>query len=230
MDDTAEAKAAPAQPKAAEGQPSGIILTALSPDGTESGTFALPKGTSSVGRDTGGIFSSDTYMSRRHCTFIPSELGVIVRDESSLNGIFLKLQPEQKRHLAPGQIFRIGQELIEYQKLDAPNVDADGVETMGSPIKGYVGRVAMVLGRKSRGAAFPVPETGLSLGRERGEVLFSDDGYVSGLHCRLSLEDGEVYLTDLGSSNGTFIRLLAEEEVSDGDILLMGQQLFRISM
>ena len=230
--DDSPPKVSGAQPtKIAEGiEPSGVVFTALSPDGTESGTFPLPRGSTTVGRDTGGIFASDSYMSRRHATVQPVKDGVVVRDEASLNGVFLKLAAEQRRPLSPGQIFRIGQELIEFQSLDPEGPDPDGVEAMGSPIKGYVGRITMVLGRESRGSAFPVPETGLSLGRERGEVLFSDDGYVSGLHCRLSWEDGQLYLTDLGSSNGTFVRLLAEEKVNDGDILLMGQQLFRVTM
>jgi hypothetical protein len=37
-------------------------------------------------------------------------------------------------------------------------------------------------------------------------------------------------LTDVGSSNGTFVRLRAERAVGGTDILLMGQQLFRIDM
>jgi pSer/pThr/pTyr-binding forkhead associated (FHA) protein len=75
-----------------------------------------------------------------------------------------------------------------------------------------------------------VPETGLNLGRERGEVLFADDGYVSGLHCRISFEAGQVFLTDLGSSNGTFVRVNGSDQFTNGEVLLMGQQLFRISM
>jgi predicted component of type VI protein secretion system len=69
------------------------------------------------------------------------------------------------------------------------------------------------------------------LGRERGDILFSEDGYVSGLHCRVAREeDGNVYLTDVGSSNGTFARLGAEYPLQAGDVLLMGQQLFRVDM
>jgi pSer/pThr/pTyr-binding forkhead associated (FHA) protein len=230
--DDSPPKVSGAQPtKIAEGrEPSGVVLTALSPDGTESGTYPLPVGTTTVGRDTGGIFASDSYMSRRHASVSPVKGGLMVRDEDSLNGVFVKLAAEQRRPLEPGQIFRIGQELIEYEALDPQGPDPDGVEAMGSPIKGYVGRITMVLGRESRGSAFPVPETGLSLGRERGEVLFSDDGYVSGLHCRLSYEDGQLYLTDLGSSNGTFVRVMGEEKLLEGDVLLMGQQLFRVTM
>ena len=69
-------------------------------------------------------------------------------------------------------------------------------------------------------------------GRERGDILFSEDGYVSGLHCQVARgADGAVYLTDLGSSNGSFIRLRSGARASrGGDILLMGQQLFRVDL
>jgi predicted component of type VI protein secretion system len=67
------------------------------------------------------------------------------------------------------------------------------------------------------------------MGRERGDILFSEDGYVSGLHCVFAPgDDGRLYLTDQQSSNGTFVRLSAEHHLSNGDILLMGQQLFRV--
>jgi pSer/pThr/pTyr-binding forkhead associated (FHA) protein len=106
---------------------------------------------------------------------------------------------------------------------------ADGVERLGSPSKGYAARISLLTGRDTTGNAYPVPEHGIHIGRERGEILFPEDGYVSGLHCRISWENGRGYLTDLGSSNGTFARLYAEREVFDGDVLLMGQQLFRIN-
>ena len=86
-----------------------------------------------------------------------------------------------------------------------------------------------VIGRGTTGTAFPIPESGLNMGRERGEVLFADDGYVSGLHCRISFEGGQVYLTDLGSSNGTFVKVVGTEHFTNGEVLLMGQQLFRIA-
>ena len=64
---------------------------------------------------------------------------------------------------------------------------------------------------------------------QRGDILFSEDGYVSGLHCRVARgSDGRVYITDVGSSNGSFVRLRGERSLGSGDILLMGQQLFRV--
>jgi pSer/pThr/pTyr-binding forkhead associated (FHA) protein len=100
---------------------------------------------------------------------------------------------------------------------------------LGAPSKGYVGRIALIIGREESGNAFPIPESGVHLGRERGDILFPEDGYVSGLHCRLSWDGQKLFLTDLGSSNGTFLRV-AEADVRTGDVLLMGQQLFRVTL
>jgi hypothetical protein len=230
LDEVQPAAVAPPAPAVPDVAGAVAVLTALSPDGVEAGTFSLESGENIVGREAGGVFGGDNYLSPKHASLTPTGDGLVVRDVGSLNGVFRKLNAEQRCPLAADQIFRIGQELIQFQALDPEGPDADGVEHMGAPIKGYVGRIAMVLGRDTVGTTFPVPETGLSLGRERGEVLFSDDGYVSGLHCRLSFEEGQVYITDLGSSNGTFVRLLAEEKIGNGDILLMGQQLFRVSL
>jgi hypothetical protein len=37
-------------------------------------------------------------------------------------------------------------------------------------------------------------------------------------------------LTDVGSSNGSYIRVRGERTVRNGDLLLIGQQLFRLTM
>ncbi len=209
---------------------SGIILTALRADGSEAGTYKLPSGTTTVGRETGGIFGGDSYLSPRHATFRQEGGKLIVKDEESLNGVYKKLTRDVPVTLLPSDVFRIGQEIIRFEPLQPLPAAADGVERLGAPAKGYVGRIALVTGREATGNAFPVPEAGVQMGRERGDVLFPEDGYVSGLHCRLTYEKGKVTLTDLGSSNGSFVRLHEEAELTSGDVLLMGQQLFRINM
>ena len=224
-------KAAPSAPAPIGGLGAGtVVLTALRADGTEAGTFALPGTTVTVGRETGAIFAGDSYLSPRHATFIQAGQRVTVKDEASLNGVYKKLVRDVPVELRPHDMFRIGQEIIKFEPLAPAPASPDGVERLGSPAKGYVGRIALVIGREVTGNAFPIPETGVHLGRERGDVLFPEDGYVSGLHCRLSWEGGRLLLTDLGSSNGSFMRLHEETEVKTGDVLLMGQQLFRVAV
>lgn len=220
-------KAAPA-PAVAAG-PGSVVLTALRADGSEAGTYALPGGTVTVGRETGAIFAGDSYLSPRHATFKQQGGRITIKDEGSLNGVYKKLVRDVPVELRPNDTFRIGQEIIKFEPLVPQAPGPDGVERLGSPSKGYVGRIALVIGRDVTGNAFPIPETGVHLGRERGDVLFPEDGYVSGLHCRLTWDKGRLMLTDLGSSNGSFLRLNEETEIKNGDVLLMGQQLFRVA-
>ena len=208
-----------------------ITLTALRADGSEAGTFQLPGGNGTVGRETGGIFAGDSYLSPRHATFRSAGLGrAVVRDDTSLNGVYKKLGRDVPIELRPNEVFRIGQEIIKFEPLTLQPPAADGVERLGAPSKGYVGRIALVIGRDETGNAFPIPEGGVHLGRERGDILFPEDGYVSGLHCRLTWDGQRLFLTDLGSSNGTFVRIAGESDIRSGDVLLMGQQLFRIAI
>ena len=88
----------------------------------------------------------------------------------------------------------------------------------------------MIIGRDVTGAAFPLLGDSVTLGRERGEINFPDDGYVSGLHAKISTRDGRVFLTDLGSSNGTFLKVQGERALTDESFVLLGQQLFRLNL
>lgn len=227
----APAPTASAPPQPAPGA-SRVVLTALRADGSEAGTYPLPDSPSvTVGRDTGSIFAGDSYLSPKHASFSSQGGTLSIKDEGSLNGVYIKLRPNQPWKLAFSDVFRIGQEIVRLEPLKPQPAAADGVQRFGSPAAGYIGRLALVIGRDTSGNAFPIPDRGVHLGRERGDILFSEDGYVSGLHCRVAPEaDGSIYLTDMGSSNGTFVRLNDVHKLVNGDTLLMGQQLFRVDL
>jgi pSer/pThr/pTyr-binding forkhead associated (FHA) protein len=212
---------------AAAAKPSRGSLVVINPDGSEGGTFALNDGSTSVGRNAGALFAADAYLSPQHATFVLSASSCTVRDDSSLNGVYVKLKRDVPVKLNDGDIFRIGQELIRFDVMAGPQF-VDGVEPMGSPNPGYVGRLSLVIGRESTGNGYPIPPDGMHMGRERGDVIFPDDGYVSGLHCRVHYDGSSCVLTDVGSSNGTFVRVRGSRAVASGDLLLMGQQLFRV--
>ena len=88
------------------------------------------------------------------------------------------------------------------------------------------------------------------LGRESGDVVFTEDPFLSRRHAAIrglgrdgqpvpppapstKPEIGAVArfaLVDLGSSNGTFLRIRNEVELLPGDQFRVGQQLFRVDM
>lgn len=216
---------APAPPAAPTVGPQHGTLVLIRADGSEGDSFPLLE-TTLVGRETGALFASDSYLSPRHATLSFSGGSLSVRDENSLNGVYLRIGVDQPVELVDRAIFRIGQEIIRFERLGVRPAQ-NGVERMGSPNTGLAGRICLVTGRDTTGNCYGVPSAGLHLGRERGDILFPEDGYVSGLHCRIHEEGGRVFLTDVGSSNGTFIRLGGRTTVPSGSLLLMGQQLFR---
>ena len=170
------------------------------------------------------------YLSPRHATFQINGTSVSVHDEGALNGVYLRIERQVAVELMSGDVFRIGQEILRYEALQAVGPQPDGTERLGAAVDGLIGRVSLVTGRESVGNAFPVPVMGIYLGRERGDILFPEDGYVSGLHCQILVNGNRVSILDVGSSNGTYVRLRAPRALRNGDFLLLGQQLFRLQL
>jgi pSer/pThr/pTyr-binding forkhead associated (FHA) protein len=203
-------------------------MVLIRPDGTEGGVHQIHDGENRVGRDHGEIFENDGYLSPTHAALIVQRDAVIVRDLASLNGVFVKMIEDEA--LQPGQVIRIGQELLRFDIIESPQPLEDGTEVMGSPNPGFWGKITVVIGNGVDGSAYPLLNESVTMGRERGDINFPEDGYVSGLHARLTHQNGMFVLSDLGSSNGTFIRVQSERMLTDGSFILLGQQLFRLSV
>jgi hypothetical protein len=76
------------------------------------------------------------------------------------------------------------------------------------------------------GESFPITGGGLTIGRRPANDVALDDGSVSGAHAKLTVEDGDLWVEDLGSTNGTRVggrkvermSLLAGDELSFGSV------------
>jgi pSer/pThr/pTyr-binding forkhead associated (FHA) protein len=222
-----ERVSAPAVADAPQASKARARLVLIQPDGSEGEVVPLSGGRAQIGRSKGGVFGSDAYLSPEHAEFRFEDDQLVVRDLESLNGIYVRIEPEVPIELFDGSVFRVGQEILRFEAPVAPDPAPDGTQHIGSPHHGFLGRISLVIGRETTGNSFPIPPHGIHLGRERGDVVFPEDGYVSGLHCRVHSEVGHVFLTDVGSSNGTFVRVSNESYVPPGTFVLLGQQLFR---
>ena len=80
------------------------------------------------------------------------------------------------------------------------------------------------------GRDFPLEGENVFIGRERGHIVFPEDGYVSGSHAVLFRQDGELMLKDLDSSNGTYVRTHRGQLSGATPFVLIGAQLFRIEL
>ncbi len=209
-------------------------LTVIRPDGTEGANIPLTSAGVIIGRDSEfDVLADDSFLSPRHAEIRYDDGRLTIRDLESLNGVFWRLRDDVK--LQHGDLVRIGQELLEYQEFAKvnpvePTPDRPDLHAHGSPDPGVWARLSLVGGPKVETKAFPIMGDGATIGREVGSVLFREDGFVSGKHAKIYREDGEVYLRDLGSSNGSYIRIRKQREISHGDLVLVGQQLLRVTL
>ena len=79
-------------------------------------------------------------------------------------------------------------------------------------------------------SAYPLEEINL-IGRATDNTLILNEGTISGYHARLSYQNEQWWLEDLGSRNGTFVNELPVSEplvVTYGDMLGFGKTRLRL--
>jgi pSer/pThr/pTyr-binding forkhead associated (FHA) protein len=72
----------------------------------------------------------------------------------------------------------------------------------------------------------------LTLGRATGCQVTIDDNYVSQLHARVFRREGQLYIEDLGSTNGTYLnrkKVTAPIAVRRGDRLQVGRTVLELN-
>jgi len=65
------------------------------------------------------------------------------------------------------------------------------------------------------------------VGRSDGDLQFAADVYLSPMHAQLSVREGQLWVRDLGSRNGSWVFLESPCKLGDGDLLLIGSQIIR---
>ena len=202
--------------------------------GFEGAVFRLSGQEVGAGRTQGAIlFPDDGSLAPLHATFLYRDDQLHLRDEGSSGGTFLRLRG-LSIPLKPGDLFALGDRLLRFGGLlpAAPPPPSDGTRRLGSPRPN--GLAAFVEERLDGGATGRVwlrAGPSLTLGRAGCAINLGDDPFLSQAHAEIVLDsDGNAKLRDLGSSNGTFVRLppRAERELQDGDVLRIGREVLRV--
>jgi pSer/pThr/pTyr-binding forkhead associated (FHA) protein len=212
--------AAPVRPRAR--------VSAIARDGSRSADFVLVKDETRVGRDvepTEVKLDKDPFIAPVHAVFRFEGPQLVVQDSGTANGVFLWLK---ERTLESGDELRIGRQRLRIEWMpDEPEQLADQ-PVWGSPNPGYVARIVQILEGGGEGDVYPLKPGENLVGRGTGDVSFPNDGYVSSKHASITVGEGSLAVKDLGSANGTFVRVNGQAAVTAGDLLLVGEQILRI--
>jgi hypothetical protein len=211
-------------------------LTVERGDATPGTVYRLEDEATPAGRAQGPIhFPRDTSLEARHATFLLRDGAVVLHDEQAPGGVYVRLRGTAAI-LQPGSQFAIGDRLLRFTGPlpPPPPPPADGTRLLGAPrpespavlveecLEGDVpGRVYMRVGPS------------ITIGRAGCSITLADDPYLSQVHAEILIEaDGSAKLHDLGSSNGTFVRLppASRRELRDGDAVRLGRQVLRVEV
>ena len=103
-------------------------------------------------------------------------------------------------------------------------------DTLPAGVQEEFGHYLVVIGGTSLGRRLRLDEQPITIGRDPSCELVLASPDVSRRHCRLQLVAGEVFATDLRSTNGTYIDGKRAEEsmlLPDGSILEVGPQVLK---
>ena len=92
-------------------------------------------------------------------------------------------------------------------------------------------RLRVVEPAAQRGRAYELADE-LTVGRAAGCQITLEDTYASQLHARVFRKDGQLFVEDLGSTNGTYLnrkKVTAPVALRKGDRLQVGKTVMELS-
>ncbi len=205
-------------------------------EGFDGAVFRLNAESVDAGRSKGAVlFPDDPCLAAHHATFLYKNGALHVRDEGAPGGTFLRLR-DLSVPLQPGDLFVVGDRLLEYtgQLSPPPARPPDGTRRLGSP---RPPGAAIVIGEWLEGGVagrvFVRGGPSVTIGRAGCAINLGDDPYLSQAHAEILIEgEGMARLRDLGSSNGTYVRIPphGDRELRDGDCVRMGREVLRVAV
>jgi pSer/pThr/pTyr-binding forkhead associated (FHA) protein len=210
--------------------PSKARLILVRGEGMDGLSYHLKADQHLLGRAGQLEFPEDPFISPRHANFFYRDGRLVVRDEGSLNGVYLRIRGSVD--IAPGDSFLAGEQLFRLDPTpkasDGP--DNDGTFFYSSPKYPSAFRINQILEGGALGMTVCARGSSLQIGREDGDLNFPGDIFMSARHCTVEEAEGKFKLTDHESRNGTYVRIKADQSLSHGDYLFIGRKLLRVEL
>ena len=199
-------------------------------EGVEGLSYQLNAEQHVVGKAGQLVFPDDPFVSPKHANFFYRNGVLCVRDEGSLNGVYLRVRGSVE--ISPEDYFLAGEQVFQVDRQPKHNDQPgpDGTYFYSSPKHQSPFRITQILQGGPHGMTVCARTSTLQIGREGGDLNFPTDLYMSASHCKIEDAGGTLMLTDMSSRNGTYIRLKAERELGHGDYLFIGRKLLRVEI
>ena len=195
----------PATPPAPVSAPQ---LVSLRPDGSPGTSYPLKAETTNIGRKADGIAIDDPHMADQHAALTRKDGGYVLSDTGQGSGVWLRVRGDGRRLTAGDQLW-VGAQFLRV-------VDESG--RRGIEHYNRKGEYQNV---------YWVADQGLIVGRAGDVSLDAQDRSLSRNHAQFSVDGNVLQVKDLGSTNGTYVKLTAPLQLTNGDEFRMATRHLR---
>jgi pSer/pThr/pTyr-binding forkhead associated (FHA) protein len=215
------------------GQQTGFRLVVVHRDGTDGITYNLLGDQIDIGRTEGDLLFEDPHLAPRHARIVASLTGRVLTPLETRNGVYVRLRGPVD--LQDGDYVLMGKQVLRFETVSEPERNVrpaleHGVVVFGTPVRPPWARLRQITPAGVGRDVFHLTRPDMVMGREIGDIIFSEDEFMSRRHAQVSYRSGRGHLEDLGSSNGTFLRLRGPHGLSSGDLIRLGDELLRFEI
>ena len=212
-----------------------LRLVLVNRDGSDGESFFFPDAALTLGRRGSDLsFAHDDFLSPVHARLEPRADGIWLVDLNSLNGIFLRISTTMP--VFPGDLILLGHQLLRLDNVPDPPIETDveiaGARLFGTPLDPAWACLTRIGYGGATAESYYLRSTVVVLGREQGDIVFGEDAFISRQHAQLGVtvkgKAMSVSLSDLGSANGTYMKIRGEVRIDVGDMFRIGDQIFRL--
>jgi pSer/pThr/pTyr-binding forkhead associated (FHA) protein len=208
-------------------------LVTVRHDGTDGNSYRVEVAQLDIGRSEGDLLFDDPHMAPRHARMLFRNGQYTVQPLEARNGVYVRIR--QPAELFDGDLFLLGKQVLRFEvpleaeKTLRPAVE-HGVVFFGTPVLPPWGRIRQLTAAGTTRDVYHLTRAEVTFGREQADIVFGDDEFLSRRHAQLHYISNRVTLLDLGSSNGSFVRLRGAHLLSPGEQLRIGDELLRFEI
>jgi pSer/pThr/pTyr-binding forkhead associated (FHA) protein len=208
----------------------GFRLVQINGDGSDGPVHQFGAGTVDIGRTAGNLVFDDPFLASRHARIAATAEGHVLSALEKRNGVYRRLRGPAE--VVPGDKILIGKQLLMFDVLPELERSAtvsteNGLVVFGSRTRPSWGRLLQLTPAGVPRDVYHLGRTEVIVGREKADLVFSDDELVSTRHAKLTLQGGRFYVEDLSSTNGTFLSLREPHVLVPGDVIRLGNEVLR---
>jgi len=210
----------------------GFKLQLIGGDGSVGNEYPVQESLT-IGRTKGDVtFTTDPSLAPLNARVFVEKGQLYVEDLSGgVESVFVKLAGSYT--LQNDDIVLLGQQVFRFREvaeaMSAITRVGASLAAISSALQGPVAEM-LRLDESGQGKdSFPVHESEVQFGRTQGTYSFGEDKLMSRLHARILQRGEDFVLEDMGSTNGTFVRVRGKTSLQAGTAVLVGGKLLRVA-